>query len=86
MPKVNLRNKVGAIVHAISNRVLSDHTAKNIYGNINYAKTFLQGTVVNVFDGRAPGGKNAIWKLMLNFEMLSKDPALGVEFMRVTIH
>jgi hypothetical protein len=52
MPKVNLRNKVGAIIHAVSNRVLSNHTAKNIYGNVNYAKTFL-------FDGCMPGGKNA---------------------------
>ena len=63
MPKVDPRNEVGAIIHTISNRVLSDHAAKNIYGNINYAKMFLQGTVVNVFDGRAPGGKNAVWKL-----------------------
>ena len=55
MPKVDLRNEVGAIVHAISNRVLSDHTAKNIYGKVNYAKTFLQGTVINVFDRHAGG-------------------------------
>jgi hypothetical protein len=65
MPTVDPRNKVGAIVHAISNRVLGDHAAKNIYGNVNYAKMFLQGTVVNVYDERAPGGKNAIWKLMV---------------------
>ena len=38
MPTVDPRNKVGAIVHAISNRVLGDHAAKNIYGNVNYAK------------------------------------------------
>ena len=63
MPKVDPRNEVGAIVHAISNRVLSNHAVKNIYGNINYAKMFLQGTVVNDFDGRVPGGKNSIWKL-----------------------
>ena len=62
MPKVDPRNKVGAIIHSVSNRVPGDHAAKNIYGNVNYAKMFLQGTVVNVFDGRAPGGKNA-WKL-----------------------
>ena len=60
MPKVDPRNKVGAIVHAVSNTVLSDHTAKNIYGTINYAKLILQGTVINVFDGRAPGGKNRL--------------------------
>jgi len=54
--KFDLRNEVGAIVHTILNRVLSDHTAKNIYGNVNYAKTFLQGTIMHVFDGRAPGG------------------------------
>ena len=41
MQKVDPRNKVGTIVHAISNRVLSNHTAKNTYGNVNYAKTFL---------------------------------------------
>jgi hypothetical protein len=54
MPKVHPRNEVGVTVHAVSNRVLSDHTVKNIYGNLNYAKTFLQGTVINVFDGRTP--------------------------------
>ena len=63
MPKVNPRKEVGAIVHAILNRVLNDHAAKNIYGNVNYATTFLQGTAVNVFDGRAPGGKNSVWRL-----------------------
>ena len=86
MPKVDPRNEVGAIVHAVSNRVLSDHTAKIISGKVNYAKTFLQGTVVNVFDGRAPGGKNAIWKLTVDFEMPSKDPVLGDKFKRVTVH
>ena len=83
MPKADPRSEVGAIVHAhaVSDRVLSDHTAKNIYGNVtvNYAKTLLQGTLVNVFDGRAPGGKNAILKLTVDFEMPSEDPALGVE-------
>ena len=63
MPKVDPRNKAGTIVHAISNKVLSDHAAKNIYGNVKYAKMFLQGTIVNFFDGRTLGGKNAIWKL-----------------------
>jgi len=84
--QVDPRNEVGTIVHAISNRVLSDHTAKNIYGNVNYAKTFLQGAVVNVFDGHTSGGKNAIWKLMVDFEMPSEDPALGVELKRVAVH
>jgi len=65
VPKVDPRNEVGAIVHAVSNRVPGDHAAKNIYGNVNYAEMFLQGTVVNVFDGGAPGGKNAVWKLMV---------------------
>ena len=86
MPKVDPRNEVGAIVHAVSNRVLSDHTAKNIYGNVNYAKTFLQGTVINVFDGRTPGGKNAVWKLTVDFEMHSEEPTLGVELKRVAVH
>jgi len=63
MPKVDPGNEVGAIVHAVLNRVPGDHAAKNIYGNVNYAKMFFQGTVVNVFDGRAPGGENVVWKL-----------------------
>jgi hypothetical protein len=49
MPKVDPRNKVGT-----TNRVLSDHTTKNIYSNVNYAKTFLQGTVIR--EGRIPSG------------------------------
>jgi hypothetical protein len=86
MPKVDPRNKVGAIVHTVSNRVLSDNTAKNIYGNVNYAKTFLQGTVINVFDRRTPGGKNAVWKLTVDSEMHSEEPTLGVELKRVAVH
>jgi hypothetical protein len=55
--KKNPRDKTGTIIHAVANRVLSDHTAKNIYGNVNYCKDFMQGTVVDVFNGRAPGGR-----------------------------
>jgi hypothetical protein len=88
MPKVDPRNKVGAIVHTVSNRVLSDNTAKNIYGNVNYAKTFLQGTVINVFDldRRTPGGKNVVWKLTVDFKMHSEEPMLGVELKNVAVH
>ena len=86
MPKVNLRNEVGVIVHTVSNRVLSDNTAKNIYDNVNYSNTFLQGTIINVFDGHTPGGKNAVWKLMVDFKMHSKEPTLGVELNRVSVH
>ncbi len=57
MPKVDPRNEVGVIVHAVLNRVLSDHAVKNIYGNVYYAKMFLQSTITNVFDGRALGGE-----------------------------
>jgi hypothetical protein len=57
MPKVNPRNEVGVIVHAVYKNVLGNHTTKNIYGNVNYAKTFIQGTVVIVFNGRLPGGE-----------------------------
>jgi len=78
------RNEVGAIVHAVSNKVLSDHTAKNIFGNVNYTKHFLQGTVVGFFNGRTPGGKNAIWKLTVDFEMPSDGAE--VELKRVDIH
>jgi hypothetical protein len=82
--KKDLRNEVGTIVHAIANRALSDHTAKNIFGNVNYAKRFLQGTVVSFFDGRVPGGKNADWKLTVDFEMPSDGAE--VELKRVDIH
>ncbi len=61
--KKDPRDKTGAIIHAVANRVLSNHTARNIYSNVNYCKYFMQGTVVDVFNGCAPGGKNAIWKL-----------------------
>jgi hypothetical protein len=50
-------NVVGAIIHAVASRALSNHTAKNIFGNVNYAKHFLQGTIMGVFNGRAPGGE-----------------------------
>jgi hypothetical protein len=82
--KKYLRNEVGAIVHAVANRALSDHTAKNIFGNVNYAKHFLQGTVVGFFDGRAPGGKNAVWKLTVDFEMPSDGAE--VKLKRVDVH
>jgi hypothetical protein len=49
---------VGVIAHTISKNVLGNNTAKNVYGNVNYAKMLIQGTLVNVFDGRMSGGKN----------------------------
>ena len=84
--KKDPRNKVGAIVHAVANRALSDHTAKNIFGNVNYAKHFLQGTIVGVFNGHTPGGKNVIWKLMVDFQMPSDNPGGDVELKRGDIH
>ena len=63
MQKVEPRNKLGAIVHAVLDRVLSNHAVKNIYVNVNYVKTFLQGTAMHVFEGFAPGVMNALWKL-----------------------
>ncbi len=86
MQKVDPMNKVGEIVYTISNRVLRNHTTKNIYGKVNYAMAFLQGTVMNVFDGRALGEKNAVQKLTANFKIPSKDSALEVEFKRFAIH
>jgi hypothetical protein len=44
MAKVHPRNKAGVIVHANSKIIPSNHTAKNVYGNVNYAKTFIQGS------------------------------------------
>ncbi len=36
--------------------------------------------------GAHRGGENAIWKLTVDFEMPSEDPALGVGFQRVAVH
>jgi hypothetical protein len=77
--KKDPRDKTGAIIHAIANRVLINHTAKNIYGNVNYCKYFMQGTVVDVFNGCALGGKNAIWKLTVDFEMPSDESRLKLK-------
>jgi hypothetical protein len=52
MPKFN-----PMIVHTISKIVLGNLATNNIYENVNYAKTFIQGTIVNVFDGHIPGGE-----------------------------
>jgi hypothetical protein len=60
MPQVDPRKEVGLIVHAISRIVLGNHTAKKIYGNVNHAKTFIQGIIMNVFDRRVPGGNSAV--------------------------
>ena len=84
--KVDGRNKAGAIVHAVANRVLSNHTAKNIFDNVNYSKHFLQGTVMGVFNGCTPGGKNAVWKLTVDFKMPSNDPGANVELKRVAVY
>ena len=73
---------MGAIAYAITIRALNNHTGKNIFRNVNYAKHFLQGTIVGVFDGRAPGGKNAIWKLTVEFQMPSNDLGAVVELKR----
>jgi hypothetical protein len=77
--KKDPRDKTGAIIHAIANRVLSNYTAKNIYGNVNYCKYFIQGTVVDVFNGWAPRGKNAIWKLTVDFMMPSDESGLKLK-------
>ena len=55
--KKDLRNEVGAIVHAVANRALSDHTAKNIFGNVNYAKHFFcrEPSWVSSMDARRGG-------------------------------
>jgi hypothetical protein len=82
--KKDPRDKTGAIIHAVANRVLSDHTTKNTYGNVNYSKYFMQGTVVDVFNGCTPGGENAIWKLMVDFEMPSDES--GLELKRFVVN
>jgi hypothetical protein len=82
----NPRDKEGAIVHALTKWALGEHTAKNIVGNVDYNKMFIQGTIVNVFDGCKPNGKNAVWVLRVNFMLPSDDPIGTVELKRVEIH
>jgi hypothetical protein len=40
------RDEEGTIVHALTKWALGEHTAKNIFGSIDYNKTFIQGTVI----------------------------------------
>ena len=53
-----------------------------------YAKTFLQGTSVNVFNGCTAGGEDSIWNLMADFEMPSDSdvPVLRVKSKCITVH
>jgi hypothetical protein len=55
--EVDPKERCGAVVHATANRVLGDKPAKNIYGNVNYCKHFLQGIVEEAVDRRKEGGK-----------------------------
>ena len=84
--KKDPRDKEGAIVHALAKWALGKPTAKNIFGNVDYNKTLVQGTVVNVFDGRKPNGKNAVWVLRVDCMLPSSDPMAVVELKRVEIH
>ena len=82
----NPRDKEGTIVHALTKWALGEHTAKNIFRNVDYNKTFIQGTNIYVFDGRKLNGKNAGWVLRVNFMLPSYDPIGTVELKRVEIH
>ena len=84
----NQRDKEGVIVHALTltKWALGEHTTKNIFGNVDYNKTFIQGIIVNVFDGHKPNGKNAVWVSRVNFMLPSDDPIGMVELKKVEIH
>jgi hypothetical protein len=86
IPMVDPKNKMGMIIHTVSKVVLGNNTKNKIYGNLNYAKTFIWGTVMNVFNGCMLGRKNAVHKLTVNFEIPSNKTALGVKMKRVAIH
>ena len=79
-------DKEGAIVHALMKWALGEHIAKHIFGDVDYNKTFIQGTVVNVFDRRKPNGKNAVWVLRVDVMLPSDDLMTLVELKRVEIH
>ncbi len=84
--KKDPRDKESAIDHALAKWALCKPTAKNMFGNVDYNKTFVQGTVVNVFDGGKPNGKNAVWVLRVDFMLPSDDPMAVVELKRAEIH
>jgi hypothetical protein len=83
--KKDPRDEKGVIVHALSKWAVGEHTARNIFGNVDYNKTFMEGTVVNVFDGHAMGAKNSSWRLMVDFRMPSNEQGPGIESKRVEI-
>jgi hypothetical protein len=84
--KKDPRDKEGVIVHALSKWAVVEHTARNIFGNVDYYnKTFMEGTVVNVFDGHATRAKNASWRLMVDFCMPSDEQRPGIKSKRVEI-
>ena len=84
--KKNPRDKEDSIVHALAKWVLGKHTAKNIFGNIDYNKTFIEGTVINVFDRHKPNGKNAVWVVRVDFMLPSDDPMAVAKLKRAEIH
>ena len=59
MPPVDLRNVVGETVHTLANRVLGNHSVKNIYGNTNWCKYLMEVNIVNdAYNGHKAGAKN----------------------------
>ncbi len=60
------QDKEGMIAHTLAKWTLCKPTAKNIFGNVDYNKTFIQDTVVNIFDGGKPNGKNVVWVLRVD--------------------
>jgi hypothetical protein len=85
MPPIDLRNVVGETVHALVNRVLGNHSAKTIYGNTNWCKYLMEGTVANAHDGHKAGAKNILWKVSVNFPMPAEELDSKVEIWRVEI-
>jgi hypothetical protein len=65
--KKDPRDKTGTIIHAVANRVLRDHTAKNIYGNVLSAArlsitTIKSATGPQLFVLAAPSHGNCVLK------------------------
>ena len=84
--KKDPRDKEGAIVHALAKWALGKHTANNTFGIVDHNKMLIQGTIVNVFDGRKPNAKNAVWVFRVDFMLPSNDPMAVVKMKRVEIH
>jgi len=57
------KGTAGTTVYGLASVVLGKQVAVKKYGNLNYNKTFIKGSVIRAYDGRKQGAKQAQWKV-----------------------